>query len=98
MANKIPVLKLLVWLLPVMLIIAVVSLMVVAANDEGMLINALFVELSSILFKFLYFPFWYIESIIMPSSNVFFVVAYLVNTTLWAIIFAFFFRLLKKFL
>jgi len=92
------VLKPLIWLLSLMLIIGFVALFVLAAHDEGMIKKNLLVKICSVICNFFYFPLWYIEGKIMPSSNVFFVVMYFINITLWAILFAFLFRLFKRFI
>lgn len=88
--------KRLLILLAIMLVIGFFSLLIVAAHDEGMIKNIFLVKICSVVVKFFYFPLWYVEHKIMPSSNTFFVVMYFVNIILWTLVIYFSIYFIRK--
>lgn len=91
MENKSSFAKSLIWLLLAMLLIGFGSLLIVGAYDEGMMGKSILVEAATIIFKFLYFPFWYINT----NSNGLFLLLYFINIMLWASLFISLIKLYK---
>lgn len=65
------------WLASV--VIGLYALLVVAADEETGVGGGLLVDVCIVVFKLLYFPLVYVES----SSNVAFVVLYILNVSIW---------------
>jgi len=68
------------------------SLLVVAADEETGVDSALLVQICTIVFKVLYFPLVHVET----SSNVGFVMLYMVNISVWYVLLIVVYRYIRR--